>query len=151
LFKRLARDRVTQRLFATYVAIGGFVFLAYMGLFSALVSLRVPLNVAATVAYFSATALHFTLNRYANFRRFDRAVHDQARTFVTVVVVQWLVLLAIVNVLVARGARPALATTIALIVNLPLGFVANRYLTFGIGIVPRLGGAGKAVNRAERR
>jgi len=30
------------------------------------------------------------------------------------------------------------ARIVAIAVNLPLGFIANRYLTFGVGIVPRV-------------
>jgi putative flippase GtrA len=136
----------TRRLFLVYAAIGAFVFVLYVGLFQLLeVSHRVPLTLASTIAYFVATATHFTLNRYANFRRFDRAIHDQARTFVAIILGQWLVTLAIVNLLAVHGVPPIVATIVAVVVNLPLGFIANRYLTFGIGIVPRLLGGWKAV------
>jgi putative flippase GtrA len=131
-------ERGTLRLFVTYVAIGGTTFVFYISLFTLLERAGVLLPVAATVAYFCGTALHFSLNRWANFRRFDRAVHDQARTFGAVIFLQWLVTLTVVTLLTAHGVVPTLAAVVAVVVNLPGGFIANRYLTFGIGIVPRV-------------
>ncbi len=136
-------SRTTLRQFATYVAIGGTTFAFYITLFNLLVRGGVRVQLAATIAYFAGTALHFSLNRWANFRQFDRAVHDQARTFLVVILAQWLVTLAIVTLLAARGVVPTLAAVVAVIVNLPGGFVANRYLTFGVGIVPRVLGLRK--------
>jgi len=138
LIRRLARDRISQRLFITYAAIGGLVMVIYLALFAWLVSLRTPLLIATSAAYFTATAVHFTLNRYTNFRRFDRSGYDQARTFVTVIGAQWLITLAVVNFLSTHGVRPTVAALIATIVNFPIGFLAHRYLTFGVGIVPRI-------------
>ena len=129
---------MTQRLFAMYVLIGSTVFVSYLGLFSFFVAHRWPLLLCSTVAYFTATALHFTLNRYANFRRFDRAIHDQARTFAAVILGQWVVTLVVVKLATAYGFAPLVGTVAAVIVNLPVGFVANRYLTFGAGIAPTI-------------
>jgi putative flippase GtrA len=133
-----APERSTLRLFTTYVAIGGTTFLFYITVFTLLEHARVGLTIAATIAYFCGTALHFTLNRWTNFRRFDRAVHDQARTFLVVIFLQWLITLAVVSLLTARGVSPSAAAVVAVIVNLPGGFIANRYLTFGVGIIPRV-------------
>jgi putative flippase GtrA len=52
--------------------------------------------------------------------------------------VQWLITLAVISALVAHGLYPTVARIVAIAVNLPLGFIANRYLTFGVGIVPRV-------------
>lgn len=131
-------ERSTLRLFVNYVAIGGTTFVFYLSLFTLLERAAVPLPIAATIAYFCGTALHFTLNRWTNFRRFDRAVHDQARTFGVVIFLQWLVTLAVVTLLTGRGISPTFAAVAAVVVNLPGGFIANRYLTFGIGILPRV-------------
>jgi len=134
----IARDRNTQRLIIMYAAIGGFVMVVYLALFAGLAALRVPLLVATSAAYFTATAVHFTLNRYINFRRFDRSGFDQARTFATIIAVQWVVTLAVVNFLTTHGVRPTIAALVATIVNFPVGFFAHRYLTFGVGNVPRI-------------
>lgn len=132
------RDRTSQTLFATYLAIGGGTFVVYLTVFSILQSHGIPLPVASSIAYFTTPPVHFILNRYFNFRRFDRSLHDQARTYLVVIAVQWLVTLAIVDVLSAHGVHPTIAAILAVAVNVPCGFLANRYLTFGVGIVPRL-------------
>jgi putative flippase GtrA len=121
-----------------YAAIGGIAFIIYFGLFNTMERYHVNLTIASSIAYFTSTATHFLLNRYANFRQFDRAVHDQARTFITIVVAQWLVTVALVHILTSRGVLPIIAILVPVIVNLPIGFIANRYLTFGVGIVPRV-------------
>ena len=137
-FSQIVADRSTRRHFTIYVAIGTFVLIVYLGLFQFLEAHHVALSLASTIAYAVATATHFSLNRYTNFRRFDRAIHDQARTFIAVIFGQWIITLVIVNLLVFRGVSPTIASVVAVVVNFPLGFIANRYLTFGVGIVPRV-------------
>jgi putative flippase GtrA len=144
LLKALTQDRVVQRQFAMYLAIGGTVFCVDVSMFQFCIAHRMILPLASTTAYFTGTTTHFLLNRYANFRRFDRAIHDQARTFAFIIFVQWLITLAIISALVAHGVLPTLARITAIAVNLPLGFVANRYLTFGVGIIPRFLGLRKS-------
>ena len=138
MLKAFLQDPVVRRQFATYLVIGGTVFCIDVSTFAFCVAHRVILPAASTIAYFTGTTTHFLLNRYANFRRFDRAIHDQARTFAFIIFVQWLITLALISVLVAHGVYPTVARIIAIAVNLPLGFIANRYLTFGVGIVPRM-------------
>ena len=121
-----------------YIAIGGTVFCVDLAVFQFCISHHVVLLAATTITYVVATATHFLLNRYANFRRFDRAIHDQARTFVVIVVAQYLLTLILMPLLVGHGMPPIWARITAIAVNLPFGFIANRYLTFGIGIVPRV-------------
>lgn len=136
MFSRLLPDRLTQGLFIGYLAIGAFVLVVDFTVFQLCVLRHVTLTLAATLAYFTGAATHFMLNRYANFRRFERAIHEQARTFTVVIGAQWLITLIVVTFLTAHGILPILSRFVAVIVNLPLGFVANRYLTFGDGILP---------------
>jgi putative flippase GtrA len=131
-------DRLVQRQFATYLVIGGTVFCIDVSTFAFCVARHMFLPLASTTAFFTGTTTHFLLNRYANFRRFDRAIHDQARTFAFIIFVQWLITLAVISALVAHGLYPTVARIVAIAVNLPLGFIANRYLTFVVGIVPRV-------------
>lgn len=138
MLRAFLQDPVVRRQFATYLVIGGTVFCIDVTTFSVCVARHMFLPLASTTAFFTGTTTHFLLNRYANFRRFDRAIHDQARTFAFIIFVQWLITLALISALVAHGVFPTLARIIAIAVNLPLGFVANRYLTFGVGIVPRM-------------
>jgi putative flippase GtrA len=127
-----------RRQFATYLLIGGTVAVVDFTVFQLGVTHHVQILVASTISYFTATTTHFLLNRYANFRRFDRAIHDQFRTFVVIIFGQWIVTLAIINVMVSHGAWPLAARATAIAVNIPFGFLANRYLTFGVGIIPRV-------------
>jgi len=145
LLKGFVSDRLVQRQFATYLVIGGTVFCIDVSTFTLCVGHHMFLPLASTTAFFTGTTTHFLLNRYANFRRFDRAIHDQARTFAFIIFVQWLITLALISALVAHGVYPTLARIAAIAVNLPLGFIANRYLTFGVGIVPRVLRLRKAV------
>jgi putative flippase GtrA len=138
LLRGFASDRLVQRQFATYLVIGGTVFCIDVSTFAFCVAHHMFLPLASTTAFFTGTTTHFLLNRYANFRRFDRAIHDQARTFAFIIFVQWLITLALISALVAHGVYPTVARIVAIAVNLPLGFIANRYLTFGVGIVPRV-------------
>ena len=136
-----------RRQFATYLVIGGTVFCIDVTTFTVCVTHHMWLPLASTTSFFTGTTTHFLLNRYANFRRFDRAIHDQARTFAFIIFVQWLITLAVISALVGHGVYPTAARIIAIAVNLPLGFLANRYLTFGVGIVPRVLRLRKAANK----
>jgi putative flippase GtrA len=144
LLRTIAADPVVRRQFARYLIIGATVFCVVVSTFALCISHRMLLPLASTTAYFTGTTTHFLLNRYANFRRFDRAIHDQARTFAIIIGVQWLLTLAIISTLVGFGVIPIAARVAAIALNLPLGFLANRYLTFGIGILPRVMGLRKA-------
>jgi putative flippase GtrA len=129
-----------------YLLIGATVAVVDFSVFQLGVTHHVQVLVASTISYFTGTTTHFLLNRYVNFRRFDRAIHDQARTFVVIIFAQWIITLAIIDLMVSHGAWPAAARATAIVVNLPFGFLANRYLTFGIGIIPRF-----LRRRAEKR
>ncbi len=138
MLKAITADRVLQRQFAMYIAIGGTVFCVDIAVFQFCISRHVVLLAATTITYVVATSTHFLLNRYANFRRFDRAIHDQARTFVVIVVAQYVLTLILMPLFVGHGVPPLWARVTAIAVNLPFGFIANRYLTFGVGIIPRV-------------
>ncbi len=143
MLNKLINDPIVRRQFAIYLVIGGIVLCIDLATLRLCLARGVILVVATTIAYFTGTASHFLLNRYVNFRRFERAIHDQARTFVAIVFFQWLVTLAVVALLVHYGSPPLPARLVAVAVNLPAGFLANRYLTFGVGILPRMKGAWK--------
>ncbi len=121
-----------------YVCIGGAVFTIDVGLFQWFTISKLQTMVAATLAYSVAVAAHFTLNKFANFRAHDRAIHEQATTYFVVVIFGWLLTLAVISVGVGwlRWA-PLPAKLLAVGVNLPVGFLGNRYLTFGPGILAR--------------
>jgi putative flippase GtrA len=126
--------RRNLRFFTAYVAIGGAVFCVDVGLFALLVREGRPPLLANVLAFGIASAFHFTLNRNWNFRNFDRPVAAQARTYGAVVVLAFSVSNAMLIVGHALGLSPLAAKLSGNVLNLPLGFLAHRYLTFDRGI-----------------
>jgi putative flippase GtrA len=133
--RTIASDRHTLLQFLTYASIGGFVQVVDIGLFRTLLLARTVPELAATVAGAVAMVVHFTLNKYVNFRNHDRPVHRQAGTYLAVGVVWWVVTLTIIASLTrVFGVPPLYAKLVAVAVNFPVGYLAHRYLTFGKGI-----------------
>lgn len=135
LLRRLSEDRATQRLFFGYATIGAAVFALDFCVFQIAITHGLSAVAAATLSYFAGAVAHFVLNKYFNFRSFERALHQQAGTYVVIIAAQWLATVLIVGICVAHHMPPLLARLTAVIVGLPLGFIAHRYLTFGIGIL----------------
>lgn len=122
-----------------YLLIGGVVFGIDLGCFTLALRSRLPLPVATSVAYLIGVSTHFTLNRWFNFRNFDRSVASHARTYATVVAVEWVVTVAVVQLAVTIGrCTPIVGRIVAVLVDLPLGYTAHRYVTFAGGIAPLL-------------
>lgn len=145
LATRFYEDRSWPFQLARYLTIGGFVFAVDFGSFALVLRLGWPLLVVATLSYGLGIATHFTLNKYVNFRAHDRPVHSQALTYGAVAFVCWLTTLLIVKGTFAfavpyLGAyRAGVAGKLAAVaVNIPLGFLGHRYLTFGRGIAATL-------------
>jgi putative flippase GtrA len=135
LLERLRADQGARVQFVRYVLIGGFVFVIDVGSFKVLYGRGVILSVATVVSYALAVSTHFTLNRLYNFRNFERSVLQQARTYAIVAGGCLLVQVAVVEAAVRLGhIDPTLAKALGVIVNIPLGFLGHRYLTFGDGI-----------------
>jgi putative flippase GtrA len=135
LVQRLREDQGARLQFVRYVAIGGFVFAIDVGSFKLMYAHGVVLAVATTLSYVLAVCTHFTLNRLYNFRNFDRTLWRQARTYAVVATFCWLVQLGVVEGLFRLVHLDAtLAKAAGVIVNIPIGFLGHRYLTFGHGI-----------------
>ena len=127
-------SRRNLRFFTRYAAIGGAVFCVDVGLFALLVAhgwQPLPANV---IGFGIASAFHFLLNRNWNFRNFDRSVIAQARTYGIVVAIAFSVSNAMLVAGHALGLSPVAAKLAGNVLNLPLGFLAHRYLTFDRGI-----------------
>jgi len=121
--------------FLRYAGIGGLVFGVNIIVFKGLLEVGVHRPVATTIAYALAVAVHFTLNKFLNFRNFERSILQQLRTYLAVVTFCWVITLIIVEVGVEVFALPPLgATIVAIAINIPIGFLGNRYLTFEGGI-----------------
>lgn len=123
------------RHFAIYLTIGSLVFALDAGSFVALMHAHVTLAPAATFSYLIGLCAHFTLNRMVNFRNFERSLQGQFRTYVVVVTFCYLITM----VTIEGGVRlfhltPFAAKVLAVVINIPTGFLAHRYLTFSGGI-----------------
>jgi len=83
--------------------------------------------------------VHFSLNKYVNFRAHDRAIHLQAGTYVAITAITMPLSIMLVEILVVRfGMIPIEAKVLSVIALMPVTFSAHRFLTFGPGIVARL-------------
>lgn len=132
-------DRRTRALFLRYVTIGGFVFCIDVGSFALFVRAGFLLPIATSLSFLLAVTAHFTLNRVWNFRNFERTIVQQARTYVVVGAFALLVQNAAVLAGVRLFGLPAVvAKVIGIAINVPLGFLGHRYLTFGAGITATL-------------
>ena len=103
--------------------------------FWALARLGVWIPLAVTLAFFGATAAQFVFNRRWSFRAYHRPAIVQAPVYAIVTFVNWLLALVLVE---AGIGLLHLSPIAAKIFSIPptalVGFVANRYLTFGIGV-----------------
>jgi putative flippase GtrA len=125
----------TQREFVAYVIIGVLTQIVDLAFFSLLAGHRVPVELATTFSISLATALHFTLNKYANFRTYDRHVGAQLRTYLAIGAVSLCLQISIVSILTRfLHLSPLIAKIVTNGSNFPLNYLAHRYLTFGGGI-----------------
>jgi putative flippase GtrA len=123
---------------ARYLSIGTFTFCVDVGSFALMLHARWPLTLVAALSYALGTVTHFTLNKYANFRAHDRPVRNQLVTYAIVVGTCGAITIAIVDGGTLLGLPPLVAKVIAVAVNVPIGFLGHRYLTFGRGIFAAL-------------
>ena len=132
---RLRDHRTTQLLLARYVAIGAFVFCVDVGTFQAFFRAGLILPVATSLSFGIAISAHFTLNRFLNFRNFERTITQQFGTYVIVAGVALLIQnAAVLGGVHYLGLPPVLAKVFGIALNFPIGFFGHRYLTFGRGI-----------------
>jgi putative flippase GtrA len=117
-----------------YLTIGGIASLMDLALLWAFLRAGIHLATAVTLAYAIPAVLHFSLNKFANFRIHTRETHRQALTYVAVTILCWLATIAIVEMGVVIFRLPPLVSKLfAIVINAPLGFLGHRYLTFGHG------------------
>lgn len=114
---------------------GGIVFFVDLGSFHLFIVNGFYRPLAATFSYCLAILLHFTLNKFLNFKNFERSTVSQFTTYLVVVSFSWVLTLLIIEV----GVRllrltPVEAKLVAIAVNIPIGFLGHRFLTFGSGI-----------------
>jgi putative flippase GtrA len=115
-----------------YVFIGVFGVLLYMGLLWCFVRAGMPPIPAFTLSYVIAVSVTFLLNRYLNFKSFERAIHKQAGVYVVITVLNYLIMIAVEAVGIGPlRLSPMMAYMLSIPVNLPVAYFAHRFLTFG--------------------
>ena len=121
--------------FLRYLFIGGLVFVIDFGMFRLLLLNQVYRPSAVTIAYLVGVCSHFILNRFFNFRNFERSIGSQLRTYLIVALGCWFVTIIVIEASVRGvGLSPLAAKVFAIAINIPIGFLGHRYLTFGSGI-----------------
>jgi putative flippase GtrA len=120
------------RQFVRYGLVGIVGTLLDFALLWALLHVRVWSPLAVTAAYGLATGVQFFLNRHWSFRATSGAVIPQAGTYAVITVINWLVALVFVE---AGTSVFHLAPLVAKALSIPpsavVGFLGNRYVTFG--------------------
>jgi putative flippase GtrA len=132
---RMRHDTLARQQFATYVAIGGLTQVVDIGLFLMLTRLHALVELAASLSIAAATVVHFSLNKYLNFRNHQRPLTHQIGTYLALGTLSLAFQVSLISLLTRLlFVDPLLAKIIALVINFPLGFLGHRYLTFGAGI-----------------
>lgn len=134
-------DRLRAHLphFTRYMVIGGFVFAIDYSLYKYLLfELHTALWEAVTVSQTVALLIHFTLNKFLNFRAHDRSARDQFGTYLIVagfcILVSQVVVYGWVALFGNSDLMLKLAKCAAVGVNIPIGFLGHKKLTFGGGL-----------------
>jgi putative flippase GtrA len=124
-----------ERHFFLYVLIGAITFCVDMGGFLTFIYVfKIYRPLSASMAFLLGLVCHFSLNRYINFKSFERLIHQQARTYIFVVVINLSVTVIVIEILCGFfHVPPFFAKCAAVAVNVPISFLGHKYLTFGKG------------------
>ena len=125
----------TLRQFVVYVLIGVAVTGLDFGLLALLLYAGLYRPLSVSIAFLTACTAQFFLNKYCNFRNFDRTTSAQAGTYVALTVTFWLATVLWIEIMVRAFELPPLLAKLSFIpVNVVGGFLSVRYLAFGKGI-----------------
>jgi putative flippase GtrA len=133
---QLARSSETRRTFIGYLIVGVTGVALYVVLLQAFVHVGTPPFAAFTLSYVLAGSSQFLMNKYWNFRAFDRAIHHQFSTYAVIVAVNYAIMIAVEEFgMHVLHMTPLWAYVLSIPFNLPIGYITNRFLTFGPGII----------------
>ena len=126
----------TLRLFLTYLLIGAFAVGIDFVILALLLRNGVIVPLAVSIAFFCSVLVHFILNKYYNFRNFDRTLWEQAKTYIVLSVTVWLLTVGWVEFFTREFGIPVLiAKALSTPLTVVIGYLSTRYLAFGPGIV----------------
>lgn len=114
-----------------YVVSGAAGVGVYALVLYALDSLGIWPMLGFTVSYVVAVTCQFMMNRYWSFRALERPIHHQALEYAGITLLNYLLMIA-VELFGMRVLRlnPLESFALSVPINLPVGYLANRYFTF---------------------
>lgn len=122
----------TLRTFVGYCISGALGVGVYILLLTACTHAGLASFASFTLSYVVAVSAQFMMNRHWNFRAFDRPIYIQAATYAIVTVTNYVFMIAVEEGAIhAFRATNLVAYLLSVPVNVPIGYLANRYLTFG--------------------
>lgn len=119
-----------------YIIIGALTAIVDFGMLYVLgVYLSWNAALAAAVAFLTALLFHFSMNKYFNFRNFERTSYAQLRTYLIVTTVSFGSTIFFIHVFTKYAGITILwAKVFTSLINMSWGFPAQKFLTFGKGI-----------------
>jgi putative flippase GtrA len=121
--------------FIKYLFIGALNFITDLSVLIFLVEvLKLNVSLAATLSYICGLVVHFNLNRYWNFKNFQRNYYQHLRTYLVATLIFYSFYIVIINIFLFAGFYYILAKVLASGILACLTFLFNKYITFSVGI-----------------
>jgi putative flippase GtrA len=126
------RHRTTLKQVSGYAIVGAFLAPLDFAMLWILLALHITTLVAVTIALFLAAAVQFSLNRHLVFAARNGPLLAQANLWYLILAVNWVVTLLVVEMsMKVLGTNALVGKLLSIALTFPIGFLANRYLTFG--------------------
>lgn len=121
--------------FPRFLAVGGGTALIYFGLLYVLLDyLGWGRFVGVSIAYSVAITFHFFSNRHFSFVATDSAVAPQATKYLAMAFINYLITLAVVEVIVSvMGLSAYFGVATSIVVTVFSGYLFSKYWVFRIG------------------
>lgn len=134
--RKFSIDLLTAKQFIKYVLIGGTVAVIEMTVFILFTwSNKFSMEICFSISFIIATLFHFLLNKYWNFKSFERPVYFQLRTYAITVGISYTYNFIIMQVLVNFLGMPSILAKLLATASLVLwSFAMQKYITFQKGI-----------------
>lgn len=150
--RAVRRGMPELRTLVKFTLVGGSGYVVNLVAFALAQKLGAHHVVSATVAFLAAVGNNFHWNRRWTFAAVGtEAIHRQARRFLVVSTLSFLLSLGILVLLVGAGVAPLVGQAISIAVVMPVGFLGNRLWTFAAPGALRRHSERRRDQRAERR
>ena len=128
--KKTVDQLIRYLLIGALTAMVDFAVLYFLGVY-----LSCNVIFAAAIAFLTALIVHFSMNKYYNFKNFDRTSITQLRTYTVVTMLNFTSTIFFMHVFINfTGITIIPAKVLTALINTSWGFPAQKFLTFGIGI-----------------